>query len=73
MLQVDYLDAFELEADAIDARSGAAMRLYQVIIPDETGYFIVQGLSRADRALELLPEFRAITASFRRDIPNRVP
>jgi hypothetical protein len=72
MLQVDHLDAFELEADAIDARSGASMRLYQVIIPDETGYFIVQGLSRADRALELLPEFRAITASFRRDIPNRV-
>ena len=73
MLQVDHLDAFELEADAIDARSGASMRLYQVIIPDETGYFIVQGLSRADRALDLLPEFRAITASFRRDIPHRIP
>ncbi|MGH9145925.1 MAG: hypothetical protein ACRD1Q_04400 [Vicinamibacterales bacterium] len=73
MLQVDHLDAYELEADAIDARSGAPMRLYQVIIPDEAGYFIVQGLSRADRARELLPEFRAITASFKRDVPNRVP
>jgi len=67
MLQVDRLDAYELEADAFDARSGAPLRLYQVIIPDETGYFIVQGLTRADRAGELFLEFRAITASFRRD------
>ena len=41
------------------------MRLYQVIIPDETGYFILQGLSRADRANDIFPEFRALTASFR--------
>ena len=58
-------DAWELGADARDARSGRPMRLYQVIIPDETGYFILQGLSSADRAAELLPEFRALTASFR--------
>jgi hypothetical protein len=67
MVQVDDLDAYELEADAVDTRSGAPMRLYQVIIPDETGYFIVQGLSRADRAAALFPEFRAVTATFRRD------
>jgi hypothetical protein len=68
MLQVDRLDAYELEADAVDARTGAPMRLYQVIIPDDTGYFIMQGLSQADRARELFLEFRAITASFRRDV-----
>ena len=67
MLQIDGLDAYELEADAIDARSGAPMRLYQIIVPDETGYFIAQGFSRADRAADLFPEFRAVTASFRRD------
>lgn len=67
MLQVDRLDAYELEADALDARSGAPVRLYQVIIPDESGYFIAQGLCRADRAGELIQEFRSITASFRRD------
>jgi hypothetical protein len=65
-LQVGGLDALELEADAVDTRSGQAMRLYQVIIPDDTGYFILQGLSRADRAAEMFPEFRAITVSFRR-------
>ncbi|MDQ2915319.1 MAG: hypothetical protein M3T56_19005, partial [Chloroflexota bacterium] len=57
--------AYELEAAAADARSGRAMRLYQVIIPDETGYFILQGLIRADRAGEIFPEFRALTESFR--------
>ena len=65
-IRVDDLDAYELEAEAVDARSGAAMRLYQVIVPDETGYFILQGLSGADRATELFAEFRTVTASFRR-------
>jgi hypothetical protein len=64
-IQVDGLDAFELEADAIDTRSGAAMRIYQVIIPDDTGYFIAQGLVRADRAADLVSEFRVVTRSFR--------
>ena len=63
--QVAGLRAYELEVDAADARSGRPMRLYQVIIPDETGYFILQGLSRADRANEVFPEFRALTSSFR--------
>jgi hypothetical protein len=70
MVQIDSLDAYELEAEAIDARSGVPMRLYQVIVPDETGYFVAQGLSRADRAAELFPEFKAVTASFRRDTPR---
>jgi hypothetical protein len=64
-VQVAGLDAYELEADASDARSGRAMRLYQVIIPDETGYVVLQGLVRADRASEIVPEFKALTATFR--------
>jgi hypothetical protein len=68
-IQLAGVDAFELEADAVDARSGAAMRIYQVIIPDGTGYFIAQGLVRADEAAEMIPEFRAVTASFRRNNP----
>jgi hypothetical protein len=43
------------------------VRLYQVIIPDETGYFIIQGLTRADRVADIFPEFRALTGSFRVD------
>jgi hypothetical protein len=65
-LQVDGADAYELEANAVDSRSGRAMRLYQVVIPDQAGYFILQGISRADRAGELVPEFRKLTASFSR-------
>jgi hypothetical protein len=65
-IRVDSADAYELEADAIDSRSRRPMRLYQVVIPDETGYFILQGISRADRAAEIVPEFRKVTASFRR-------
>jgi hypothetical protein len=63
-IQVAGLHAFELEGDGTDPRSGQAMRLYQVIIPDETGYFILQGLCRVDRAKQIFPEFRALTASF---------
>jgi hypothetical protein len=64
-VQIAGMDGYELEADATDARSGRAMRLYQVIIPDATGYYILQGLSRADHARELFAEFRTLTASFR--------
>jgi hypothetical protein len=40
-IRIDGAEGFELEADAIDRRSGRPMRLYQVIIPDATGYFIL--------------------------------
>jgi hypothetical protein len=65
-IRIDGADGYELEADAIDSRSGRPMRLYQVIIPDQTGYFILQGISRPDRASEIVPEFKRLTASFRR-------
>jgi hypothetical protein len=64
-IQVAGLNAYELQADASDARYGRGMRLYQVIAPDATGYYILQGLCRADRAADLMPEFKALTASFR--------
>jgi hypothetical protein len=60
------LTAWELLADAKDLRSGTPIRLYQVIAPDGGGYFIVQGLVGADRATEMLPEFRRVTESFRK-------
>src|SRR5262249_46124922 len=64
--RVDETERYEVEADAIDSRSGRPMRLYQVVILDETGYFILQGISRADRSGEIIPEFRKLTASFRK-------
>lgn len=60
------LTAWELLADAKDMKSGAAIRLYQVIAQDGDGYFIVQGLVGADRADAMLPEFRRVTESFRK-------
>lgn len=60
------LAAYEILADAKDVKSGTAIRLYQVIVPDAGGYFIVQGLVGADRADAMLPEFRRVTESFRK-------
>jgi len=60
------LAAYELLADAKDVKSGIAIRLYQVIVPDTGGYFIVQGLVGAERAGGMIPEFRRVTESFRK-------
>ena len=69
---VDGLDAYELEADATDTRSGAPLRLYQVIVPDATGYFILQGLAGSECASELFNEYRTVTASFRVNAAGKV-
>jgi hypothetical protein len=65
-LDVDGLDAYEIVADAKDARTGKALKVYQVVMPADAGYFIVQGLISAGRAAEMLAEFRRVTASFAR-------
>jgi hypothetical protein len=64
--QLNGLDAYELEADANDARTGRPVRIYQVIAPDQAGYFIVQGFVSPARAAEMVAEFRALTGTFRR-------
>jgi hypothetical protein len=60
------LSGWELLADARDAKTGAPLRLYQVIAPDGSGYLIIQALVGAARAAELVPEFRKVTASLAR-------
>ena len=65
-LTVDGLEAYEIVADAKDRSSGAAMKVYQVVVPDGTVYFIMQGLISAGRAEEGLQEFRRVTESFAR-------
>ena len=64
--QLDGLKAYELEIDAKDAKTGTAMRLYQVIAPENDGYFIIQGLISAAEAPAFIGEFRKLTKSFRR-------
>jgi hypothetical protein len=63
---LDGLSAYELQADATDAASGRAMKLYQVMAVDDDGYFIIQGLVSGRRWPEVLSEFKQVTSSFRR-------
>jgi len=69
-VQLDGLQAYEIVADAADAKTGTAMKLYQVIAQEGEGFFIVQGLVIAGRAPAILPEFKRVTATFRRS-PGR--
>jgi len=65
-MKLDGLPAYELTADGNDARSGAAMKLYQVIAEDGEGYFIAQGLISTARAKQSIAEFQRVTGSFKR-------
>lgn len=66
-ITVDGLPAYELLLDGDDEKSGKAERIYQVIVPVKGGFFyFIQGRADPESAAELLPEFRALTASFRR-------
>jgi hypothetical protein len=63
---LDGMDAYELEAEATDTQTARPVHIYQMIAPDEGGYFIIQGLVTPGRAAEMVPEFRSVTATFRR-------
>ena len=65
-LTVDGLKGYELMSDARDRKTDTPTRLYQVVAADDQAYFIFQGLVPAERAEELVPEFKKLTASFRR-------
>lgn len=64
-IELDGLEAYELEADASDAKTGQPMRLYQAIARDANGYVIAQGLVGAAQAGEYVPAFREVTKSFK--------
>jgi hypothetical protein len=65
-IRLNGLDAYELEANATDARNRRPVRIYQVIAPDQAGYFIMQGFVSPARADEMIPEFKAVSATFQR-------
>lgn len=65
-LSVADLEAYELVADAKDASTSAPVLLYQVVVRDGKGYWLVQGIVAAARATECLALFRRITASIQR-------
>lgn len=63
---VDGLPAYELIATASDRRTGATLRVYQLMISDGKGYFLAQGLVGISRGDALLPEFRQVSESLKR-------
>jgi hypothetical protein len=65
-ITLDGLEAYELEAVGADARTARQVHIYQVIAPDTTGYFIIQGFIAAARAAATVPEFKKVTATFQR-------
>jgi hypothetical protein len=65
-VSVDGLAGHELVMRAADVKTGVGMRLYQVIVPEPGGYLIVQGLVGDGKAVDMLPEFRRVTETFRK-------
>lgn len=65
-VKVAGLDGYELMADAMDAKSGTPMFLYQVIVSDGPGYWMVVGMVALERTEKFLPTFRKITESIQR-------
>lgn len=60
------LPAYELTADAQDARTGVPIRIYQLIAADGARYFLVQGLVGQVTAPTFMPQFRDVARSLRR-------
>jgi hypothetical protein len=58
--------AHEIVADGTDAATGRSVTLYQIVVPDEGGYVVMQGLVASSRAATMVPEFRRIANSYRR-------
>jgi hypothetical protein len=58
--------AHELVAEGTDIKTGRAVTLYQVVIPEQDGYVLMQGLVASSRAAVMLAEFRRVAATFRR-------
>jgi len=69
-LTVDGLPGYELTAEGNDAKSGRAVRMYQLALVDKTTYYLAQGFVSADRPAAM-EQFRQVTRSFRQLHPPR--
>jgi hypothetical protein len=65
-LEIDGLPGYELLADAQDTDTGYPIKLYQLLLVDGLTYYVAQGLVGMERADDFVPEFRGVTATFRR-------
>jgi hypothetical protein len=63
---VDKLNGYEIVAKANDVESGEPMVIYQVILFEPQGYYIMQGLISTKQRQSFLPLFKQMALSFKR-------
>jgi hypothetical protein len=63
---INTLKGYEIVAKAQDQESGQPMLVYQVMLFDQKGYYIMQGLVGEAAKAEYLTAFKAIAQSFQR-------
>ncbi len=69
-LSIAGMPAVEVATDAVDATTGAPVRIYQTLIcPNDGGYFRVLGFASSSDAANLEPEFRKIAEAFQLSNP----
>lgn len=65
-ITVDGLEGWESVAGAKEAKTGAGLVIYQVMLFDQGSYYLLQGRVGAEQRDEFLPEFKAMARSFKR-------
>jgi hypothetical protein len=63
---LDNLNGYEIIAKGRDVESGQPMVIYQTILFDDQGYYIMQGLVSEKQRQTYLPVFRDMAGSFKR-------
>lgn len=65
-IMIDGLDGFESLADATDTDTGVAATVYQVILFDTDGYYVIQGIASEKEGKTQLSSFREIAKTFKK-------
>jgi hypothetical protein len=65
-ITINGLGGFEIIAQAQDSASGRTAMIYQVMLFEETDYFLMQGIAAEEDKATVLPMFKETAASFRR-------
>jgi hypothetical protein len=64
-IRIDNLDGYESVAEAEHTPSATPLVVYQVILFDAKGFFLMQGIVGAEQRAEYLPIFQAMARSFK--------
>eukprot|EP00825_Cyclidium_porcatum_P023260 TRINITY_DN25582_c0_g1_i1.p1 TRINITY_DN25582_c0_g1~~TRINITY_DN25582_c0_g1_i1.p1 ORF type:complete len:116 (+),score=2.45 TRINITY_DN25582_c0_g1_i1:24-350(+) len=65
-ISVDGLDGFESVCDATEIGTGKAAAVYQVVLFDEDGYYLIQGIASESQDKTQLQSFKEIARTFRK-------